>query len=538
MNDAMCLVSFDTDRIKDYLFATPDLTRIRGASTLLDTLNRGDGGTSIRAAIRTICPHIPDDHIIAAGGMAMALVPEALAPQVIAAVEGLYRRETVTATITGVPLAVSEHDLKHSFGFCVAKASQRLRTSKDQKGLEPFVPLTGWLHPCGGCGRYPAAHIAESGTKLVCPSCHIKEQWGKPARNGFFKKFVSFVQASGGDYAQWEQAFPQDFGAIGTTARPSGYLGFIYADGNGMGALLEEPKSFLAFRKFANGLDNIVHEITHEALCTRFKEPPQGPAPFEILLMGGDDLMLVVAADAALDIALHIVEQFERKANDLAHCPEVGLPTEKPLSMSASVVIAHDTFPIQAMHTLATELLKKAKAKTSELMARSTGNERTGADGPIASELVGAIDFMVVTEAATAGLDAVRDQVLSGASFVAPPIGGDMKYILTERPYTVNDLKNLLRYIKKFKRQDFPTTRLHAMYEALFRSRVQAQVTALATIARAKPEHGDLARAFFREFRVPDSSLPWRERKDGSFSSPLGDLIEIYPFVHGDAESN
>ena len=36
------LVSFDTDRIKEYIFATGRLREIRGASAILDELNRLD----------------------------------------------------------------------------------------------------------------------------------------------------------------------------------------------------------------------------------------------------------------------------------------------------------------------------------------------------------------------------------------------------------------------------------------------------------------------------------------------------------------
>src|SRR5918992_4376047 len=138
MNNKKCLVSFDTDRIKDYLFATPDLKKIRGASTLLDVLNRADLEQlklvnrgikdTTRIVIRAICPHINADDIITVGGMAMAMVPEHSASDVITAVESLYRRETVTAGITGTSLPITEDDLKQKFGERVAEVSARLRS--------------------------------------------------------------------------------------------------------------------------------------------------------------------------------------------------------------------------------------------------------------------------------------------------------------------------------------------------------------------------------------------------------------------------
>lgn len=538
MSDSTCLVSFDTDRIKEYLFAAPDLQRIRGASTLLDILNRGDdpNGSSTYTVIRDVYPSIKkDEEMIAVGGMAMALVPEQLAPQVIAAVESLYRRETVTAGITGAMLPVTKHDLEHRFGECIAKVSKRLRTAKDQKGQDPFVPLAAWLRPCESCGRYPARHLStsEGRTELVCRSCFIKERPGKKVRNRFFKEFIKFLKRIGRDGTRWEDAFPKDFGAIGETAHPSGYLGFIYADGNGMGRLLEQIQSFPAFREFANGLDTIVRYITHQALADTFTGPLHETAPFEILLMGGDDLMLVVAADAALEIAATIVKEFEQRANALAHSQAVGLPRETHLSISAGVVIAHDRFPIQAMHELSGDLVKSAKRKTAEISAEL---RRSGAQPAETPKDQGTIDFMVVTEAATAGLDVVRDQVLTDGSFFVTPERSE-KCVLTERPYTARQLQKLLVHIRELKARGFPTTVLNAMYEALFESKARAQIATLTAMVRAKPDHRSLARQFFKDFHVSDTLLPWRDREDGSYSSPLGDLIEIYPFIPAGDES-
>jgi hypothetical protein len=209
---------------------------------------------------------------------------------------------------------------------------------------------------------------------------------------------------------------------------------------------------------------------------------------------------------------LKIVEDFEVEANALAYSPEVGLPKEVHLSMSAGVVIAHDSFPIKAMHDLASDLLKSAKRASPQL-----GNK-------------GTIDFMVVTGAATAGLEVVRDKVLTDSSFAVAPTGSD-KFILTERPYTTCQLRKLLNHIRRFKQQKFPSKTLHTLYEAMFQSKVQAQFNTIAALARAKSEHRELVFNFFDELGVSRRLVPWRENQNKEFSSPLGDLVEIYPFV-------
>lgn len=549
MSDEACLVSFDTDRIKEYLFAAPDLRKIRGASTLLDILNRADRNDldrlrghnngiedTTQSVIHAICPHISDDDIITVGGMAIAVVPKRYAIELIAAVENLYRRTTVTAGITGVSLPITEHALEHTFGECVAEVSVLLRSAKDKKGQDLFVPLTGWLRPCAACGRHPVQPPIfgnEGQPELLCHSCQKKDWLGKKARNLFYEGFIKFVKSLGGDYALWKNVFPDDLSSIGGTSRPSGYVGFIYADGNGIGALLEQLSSFQRFQAFAKGLDKIVRETTYRALLSAFTKPRENIPPFEILLMGGDDLMLVVAADAALEIAVTIVKEFEREANKLAHSPEIDLPADQHLSISAAVVIAHDSFPIQAMHTLATDLLRNAKAKSSEIRAQAKRPEFVPPNNDSVVPEQGTIDFAVITGATTAGLEAQRDHVLTRESFSVAPLGGEM-VALTERPYTSSNLERLLCFIRKFKDAGFPQAPLNALYEALFRSKVQAQLAAMIAITRAKPEHRGMALEFFKAFDVPDNVIPWRQREDGSYSTALGDLIEAYRFVRGD----
>jgi hypothetical protein len=535
MDETIWLVSFDTDRVKEYVFATPDLKKIRGASALLEILNKADKELltqlsldveSTRTIIQQFCPQIRDEEIVTGGGAAMVVVPtEDDARQIIAAVESLYREQTITASITGASLAITEADLKQNFGQCVAEIGIRLRRAKDQKGHEPVLPLTAWLRPCGACGRYPAVTLSidpEGRPELICQTCQIKDGWSDEARNLFWKEFLDCAGAS------WRNTFPKDLGEIGHTSHPPGYLGFICADGNGIGSLLEKMRDFPAYYHFASGLDAIVRRVTYRALLEVLQSPRQNTAPFEVLLMGGDDLMLVVAADAALEVALKITEYFEFEANELAHSPEVGLPEEKHLSLSAGVVIAHDSFPIKAMHDLANELLRSAKCKTAEIEAQLKSSDLSPKEQAWVPR--GTIDFMVVTEASTAGLEVVRKRVLSDLSFaVAPPRGES--FIITERPYTVEQLGKLLNYVQKFKQKGFPRKSLHAMYEALFQSKIQAQLITLTVLARAKGEHRELGLQFFDDFGVSRTLLPWRERVGKQFSTPLGDLVEIYPFV-------
>ncbi len=506
-----CLVSFDTDRIKEYIFATQDLKKIRGASALLERLNQDE---TLRI-IQEVCPKIDVQSVIKGGGSAMTVVPtEGEAQKLIQAVERLYRLGTGSASITGAYLQVPTISLASGFGGSAKYLGALLRANKDRKGREPALPVAPYMRLCDACGRYPAGLVDPiGGEELLCRSCQIKQQESAKGRGLFWQQFHTV--ASGNQ--EWSRyKVPDDLGQIGSTSRPADYVGFIYGDGNGVGRVLESMDSFAEYGGFAGGLDSLIRETLYNALVRCLQGPRDEVAPFEIILVGGDDFMVVVPSDAALAIALEISREFEAHASVL---PGTG---GRRLSLAIGVVLAHSSFPIQAMHVLADELLNRAKRRSFEL-------ERDGKDRH------GAMDFAVVTEAATSGLEVVRNEVLTERSFdFAPPDAEH--FFLTERPYSAEGLERLLGHIREFKAKSFSRSALQAMYEGLFHSKMGAQLAAISILGRAKPELRTLALEFFRGFGVPSDGLPpWRlvKNEDDTIHhhTALGDLVELYPFV-------
>lgn len=503
------LVVFDTDRIKDYILSTPDLGKIRGASILLEFLNRASssdiGSVPLADSTRTLLARHAgsEELVVTAGGMAAAVLPASADPnRVVAEVERLYVMNTKIASVTGIPIRTTQPELDGildgAFERLMAKATMKLREAKDQRAPAGEITLMPYLRPCDACRRYPASKVlpTEEGEELICEACRIKEERGKPGRSIFWNEFL---KAAG---EAWRNAkFPKDFGEIGETSTPQGYLGFIYADGNGIGNLIGEIPSFPEFKTFSNRLDALVRQVTYDALNLVLKEPRLGEqrrAPFEILLVGGDDLMLVVAADAALKVALHLTDVFETQSQ---------AELKFPASLSTAVVIAHDSFPLKSLHELGSELLRSAKRASSD-------------------DNRGRIDFMVVTEAGSAGVEAVRKRVLTRQS----PLS-DEEIILSRRPYTVEDLKQLLACARKVK-DEIPRHQLQALYESLFQLRHQAQLVGLRV--RRKRRHRDTWDQLAENLGISIDIFPWRRMVvNGKWrlDTPLVDLVEIYDFI-------
>lgn len=480
------LVSFDTDRIKDYVFATDKLREIRGASALLNRLNEP---AYMQGIIQSVYPEYDDDtdRVFFAGGSGAILVPtEEKAKGVIQAVENAYRRETFTASITGAYLPLAPASKAERFGQRMEVAGLRLREEKDKKACRTAVMIEPYTQPCMACERYPATQVSPVDQQPVCDSCHAKRE----AARGKADKA------------------PEDLTQLGQLSRPPDYIGFVYADGNQMGELLSQMSALLDYRKLATGLDKLIRDSVKDSLK---QHPLHGGAiqPYDQLLVGGDDLMLVTTGDFALEAALDIARRFEAGSSAVAG---------RMLTLGIGVVLAHASFPIAAFQRLASQLLKNAKRRCAEQQYATS-----------------AIDFMVVTAAGSSDVATFRAEALTEKAFVFPH--GDRKVRMTQRPYTIEQASNLLGHARAFKQAKFPRSQLQFLYEGLFHSQVEAVYRWGKVAGRVKDDHRKLMDNFYSEFGDTAPSLPpWRRDIDvinntDVFTSALGDLVEIYPFV-------
>jgi len=484
-NTSQWLVCLDTDQIKQYLFTTNRLKEIRGGSALIAQLD-------VKRKNDLEQRYGENNVVYSAGGGAAVLVPTKREAQaLIAEIERQFRARTVTASITGVYLQVDPTPGR--FGVEMARASRELRRAKASKAELACLPVEPYMRLCDSCGNHPAARRAQDGSgDWLCLTCFRKREEGREARAGFFADFIEWTQSD-----SWRKASPpDDLDAIGSVASPPGYVGFIALDGNHIGDLLSKPATVDAYRAFSDGLWGLTKDQTFAAL-KQYGQPRNGIAPFEIVLIGGDDVLLITAADIALEVALAIAEGFEKQSQARVLAPAGLSGKREKLTMAGGVVLAHADFPIPAMHALAEALQKSAKRLCAEQKYQT-----------------GAIDFQVVTGSDT-DLDAMRQGVPH------------------RRPYALADLRKLLGHIRQLKAADIPTSQLQAMYQALFEGEVNAQLASIATLGHLgrsadKTRYNQL-RQFFADFGVKfEGNLPpWDAHK----RSALTDLVELYPFI-------
>lgn len=192
------------------------------------------------------------------------------------------------------------------------------------------------------------------------------------------------------------------------------YLAVIHMDGNGIGQRSMEharnikAEDFIsrqaAMEKFFFGMRSAMRAAVASALKQQFKDAPDH---YRLLMLGGDDVLVVCRADRALPLVTSV-------ARELAGC---ALPDDKgPLTIGAGVAIGKPKLPFYRLHELAEQLASSAKRIA------------VGPDGDRRS----VVDWFVTTSSWVDSIDAHR----SRWERIQYAIGGESEtLLLTGKPY-------------------------------------------------------------------------------------------------------
>ncbi|MBM3298898.1 MAG: hypothetical protein FJY85_02985 [Deltaproteobacteria bacterium] len=152
---------------------------------------------------------------------------------------------------------------------------------------------------------------------------------------------------------------PQDFRELCS----SDYLAVVHADGNDMGARFREwtnkkdgqhasPWDRETYgEEFFHGARVAVRRALVDSLKETFSSFVGRYRPYEVLMLGGDDLLVVCRAKYALGLVCTYAK----------HLQEHSLPDARPVTIGAGVAIASPNFPFHHLHRLAEDLAVGAK---------------------------------------------------------------------------------------------------------------------------------------------------------------------------------
>ncbi len=224
---------------------------------------------------------------------------------------------------------------------------------------------------CQGSGNEPASrsvkkygHVSESYKHKLDAAKRYYEGKSQDIAGALFHEYYS------------EKMEDRDFSHLSSY----GYMAVVHADGNDMGRRSQQSLEQSAQATEGSVLQRFFHrEVQREqffftmrkktrralvaAVDEVFGKPPGQAATdddydprFRVFMAGGDDLLLVCAADKAMEFVKSYAKHVEGKES-----------AATKMTIGAGVVIAHHNIPFYQLHSLAEELASNAKARNRYL---------------------------------------------------------------------------------------------------------------------------------------------------------------------------
>lgn len=249
-------------------------------------------------------------------------------------------------------------------------------------------------------------------------------------------------------------------------------------------------------------------EITPSSARPPSERLPEGELlyihPFEILMIGGDDIILIVPADAAIPIATEISIQFTQMMKEQG----------TKISLSGGVVLAKDNNPIRVLLQRVRELKSSAKTKRYKDKADE-----------------GYIDFSVITgtEVASVSLTQEREAVPYTIKN-----GAQENLHLFSRPYPASTLKKIWESLHNL-RGNFSNSQMSLLVRSLLEGQQKSRAFYQYQSSRLSDQYSELDKILKISGVAKQRTYPWLAYQQQTTSvkaeTSLLDIAELYSFV-------
>lgn len=352
------LLAAEANKIQDFVFRSAHLREVLGGSQLLkdfcDTAAPALLDEVTRAASSP--PEKAGELIVNDGGSFTAdFVDEDVARRFSQALPDLYNRIT-GGTLTVAPL-VPWSGNEEEF-WKANKTSRVLLNLAKRAGGSPVagehLPYAAFCASCGVALADTYASLPGQEARrgnYVCPTCREKAEVDVTLRAEFRKGL--------GPDRYFEIPREAERTAIWDSR---GYVAYIVADGNSMGANFGQCRTRADLKTLSDGLTEAVMQslgMPAQGLIARADEYQKNitDVPTLPLIVGGDDIFVRLPAPYALDFALRFCQQYEarvgalvRRVNPAAHA-----------TVGVAVVICKAKYPHYLAHRYGETLLGEAK---------------------------------------------------------------------------------------------------------------------------------------------------------------------------------
>jgi len=530
------LVVMDVPGIKKYVFGTDRLVEIRGASALLKRLNEEE---TPKFLDRTLGKDNYEKVFFGGGGG--QFIARIGKDKTETCMKGLQKFFS-NASKGGLHLlyGISEY-AESAYRESLANAHLDLKRKKDGESLVSATMLhTGFIRECDSCAGMASEYSDYAGEeRVLCEVCAGKVKEGR--EKGLWKEFAEFFTQKGMHIhdSMRDSMRPDTFEEIGKCCdRKRGYTALIYADGNAMGKLVKVIDSKERFTLFSETVDNAIKTACHEALysnCPLSKGKTSADKeiiPAAILLLGGDDLLVYLTAEAAFPFAIEVSRHFtEITRREFASASDSFFRDKlrgKGLSISLGIAYGKSHTPFSLLFGQAEDLLKSAKKAGSkqESAQRKETKDKNKEDKSYYSPSF--IDYHIASQFNQIRVTDSRNHHLH--------LEKPSPVQLYQKPYSLEDAEILLRHARCLLQTRIPGTRLKRLGYAPFSGKMNGTLECLKLYTRSgKGEQREAIRNALDQFGCW-KNMPWKESKNSEgkplASTMLTDLMEIVEFCN------
>lgn len=528
----LALVAFDTPGVHDFVFRVRRPVDVGGGSHLIADF------TSLKPTTRRIrsvhqivgsLGHPPGSVVFAGGGRGLVVVPAHGAARLREGLEEVLRQatggdlETVTATVAAWPQDLGAAAAPTAFAnggerpmsrYAATVSALMGRLSRARSTRERFADtLPPKARRCDACRRRLATVPRPRAGEQLCVPCARRRELG-----GQLKKHADEART----FEDLAKKDPED-----PDAPTDNMIAVLYADGANVGRAFQELDSMARHRALSESVEEAFRAAYEEVRKIPGLRGEEERLLCQAPIRGGDDLVVILPARAALEASRGIVRTVEA-AFDSRHHPLLrdafadapqGLRKRlDAFGVGIGIAFAELHFPVGFLVRYAEELLASAKARI-----RASG-QGTGKD-PLRS----ALDFLVLTSGSplSESIPGLRQR-----HYRTPPRGREPGLLLTERPFSLPELDRLLDGATHLR--TVASSQLFALRQELLRGHALSRSFWRYQHARAK--EGDGWAAYRKAHNVPLSqidSLLWRDAaaprgESGAWkSTPVLDALEV-----------
>ncbi len=278
------------------------------------------------------------------------------------------------------------------------KARARLTVQRNRMSVQ--FPIPGPLvHRSPRTGKAAVSPFLHSRGEWVDEATHTKANYQRSTKNkGLVGKFAEgeSLEELWPNNLELKPEFPN--GDDKEKAKDSYFpfigqdrgVALIHADGNGLGELLRvlgekikdygDPKEYTnRFQEFSQGMERACIAAAQEAtqILLAAREGEEGKVPARPLVLGGDDLTIIVRADLAIPFATTFCQAFEKHTKEefTSLFEELESPEGlQKLTACAGICFIKSNQPFAQANHLAESLAKEAKKQSRNWREESQQN--------------------------------------------------------------------------------------------------------------------------------------------------------------------